>query len=47
MYEVIDSRTGQRVGGPYKTMARALNRADELDLVYGAVRYRVQRVKAA
>lgn len=43
MYKVIDSRTGQ-VMGVYQTRHRATRRADKLDLIYGAIRYRVETV---
>ena len=41
MYEVIDSHTGDVIGS-YSTFKRARNKADKLDLVYGAIRYRVE-----
>jgi hypothetical protein len=40
-YQVIDMRTGV-IMGTYASRARALRKADQLDLAYGAVRYRVQ-----
>ena len=42
VYVVIDGRTGQQVGGEYKSRSRASARADKLDNAYGAYRYRVQ-----
>ncbi len=44
-YQVIDRLTGLVVG-TYSTLIRAHNRADKLDLVYGAIRYSVRRVVA-
>jgi hypothetical protein len=38
MYEVIDRKTGSRVG-IYKTLRTAKRAADRLDNIYGAVRY--------
>ncbi|KAK46371.1 hypothetical protein BG58_11140 [Caballeronia jiangsuensis] len=46
MYEVIDCKTGKRVGKPYATRVAASRRADKLDLEYGAIRYNVRRVEA-
>lgn len=40
MYNVIDCYTG-KVIGTYQSRRRATNRADALDLKYGAVRYAV------
>lgn len=37
-YQVVDSQSG-RVMGEYSSRRRATNRADKLDLTYGAVRY--------
>ena len=45
-YQIIDRHTGRLVG-TYTNKTRAYNRADKLDLEYGAVRYSVRRVEAA
>lgn len=45
-YQIIDRQTGRLVL-TYSNKARAYNRADKLDLAYGAVRYSVRRVEAA
>ena len=42
-YNVIDLHTKQVVGN-YKTLKRASNRANKLDLKYGAIRYSVRGV---
>ena len=42
-YQVIDIQTKQ-VMGIYKTRNRASNRADKLDLAYGAIRYIVKPI---
>ena len=44
-YQVIDTRTGYVVGG-FKNKRRARNKCDQLDLIYGAVRYTVREVCA-
>ena len=44
-YEVTDRLTGLVVG-TYSTLKRAHNKADKLDLVYGAIRYSVRRAVA-
>lgn len=41
MYRVVDSRTQKPVGKPYKSASRARARRDKLDLLHGAIRYRV------
>ena len=38
-YEVYDTRTGQRVAGPYSNLRRASHAADKMDLKFGASRY--------
>ena len=43
VYQVIDAQTGAIVG-TYSTRTRARNRADRLDLAYGAIRYYVRAV---
>jgi hypothetical protein len=43
-YAVIDRQTGQLMG-VYATRRKATQRADRLDLAYGAIRYRVQPVE--
>ena len=43
-YQVVDSQT-KYVIGIYSTLKRAVNKADKLDLIYGAIRYRVEQVK--
>lgn len=40
-YQVIDIQTKQVIG-EYSTRRRASNRADKLDLAYGAIRYIVK-----
>ncbi len=42
-YVIRDSRTGAIVGYA-STLKRASRRADKLDLRYGAIRYRVERL---
>lgn len=42
-YQVIDNKTKQIVG-EYKSRKRASNRADKLDLEYGAYRYIVKPI---
>lgn len=44
MYQIIDIQT-KGIMGTYQTLRRAHARADKLDLIYGSVRYIVQRVK--
>jgi len=39
MFEVIDRKTGGRVGGAYTTMHRARARVNALDAAYGGYRY--------
>lgn len=43
-YQIIDNQTGQAVSGvyAYAQRNRARNRADKLDLQYGAIRYTVK-----
>jgi hypothetical protein len=43
MYEVYDHKTKQIIG-TYKTLHAASNKANKLDLEYGAVRYGFRRV---
>lgn len=38
-WDVIDSRTGERVAGPFASKTRARRIADERDNQYGAYRY--------
>ena len=45
-YQVVDTQTG-KVCGTYQNAQRARSRRDELDLRYGAIRYRVKTVGAA
>ena len=42
-YEVIDQQTGRKVAS-YGSKTRARNKADHLDLEYGAIRYYVKTV---
>ena len=44
-YEIIDNKTGLRVGTTYKGRVRARHRADKLDNEYGGVRYIVKPIK--
>lgn len=44
MFKVIDKQT-QQVMGTYATRNRARNKADKLDMEYGAYRYYVKEVK--
>jgi hypothetical protein len=44
MYQVIDNRT-KAIIGVYKTLRRANRKADQLDLIYGAIRYQVRKVQ--
>jgi len=44
MYQVIDNRT-KAIMGVYKTLRRANRKADQLDLIYGAIRYQVKKVQ--
>ena len=41
-YQVIDRQTNQKIGKPYSTRTRANNKADKLDMEYGAIRYVVR-----
>lgn len=43
-YIVIDRHTGQQVGKPHATRARASRRVDALDNAYGAYRYSVRAI---
>ncbi len=45
-YIIIDTHTGEQVGGvyAYTQRNRARSRADKLDLAYGAYRYQVKPV---
>jgi hypothetical protein len=45
-YRIKDNHTGQFINSTLYTMRAAHNRADKLDLKYGAVRYIVVRVAA-
>ena len=40
-YTIIDKNTGEQVGKPLKTLRAAHNKANKLDLKYGAIRYSV------
>ena len=42
-YQVIDRHT-QSIIGTYKSRKRATNKADKLDNIYGAYRYKVKSV---
>lgn len=42
-YEVVDCQTG-KVVGTYTQRQRARNRADKMDMTYGAYRYSVRPV---
>jgi len=44
-YEVYDTRTEQKVSGPYSNLKRASHAADRLDLKFGASRYAYRPVK--
>jgi hypothetical protein len=44
-FAVVDNISGAFVGKPHRTIASARRKADKLDSEYGAVRYRVQRVR--
>ena len=46
MYKIIDMKTKLQVGTNYKDRKRAMRRADKLDLMYGAIRYRVVKINA-
>lgn len=41
---VIDTKTGAKVAGPFKSKTRAHRKADKLDLEYGAICYAVREV---
>ena len=43
-YEVYDTKTGQKVGGPYTTTSRARAAVDRLDNKYGGYRYKYRPV---
>lgn len=45
MYKIIDVKTSLQVGTNYKDRRKAINRADKLDLQYGAIRYKVIRIE--
>ena len=40
-YQVIDTTTGLPVSSQYKSLARALRRADKLDGEHGSCRYSI------
>ena len=44
VYQIIDIKTGYQIGGDYTNRRRASNRANKLDLEYGAIRYTVKTV---
>ena len=44
-YEVYDSRTKEKVSGPYANLKRASNAAEKKNQEYGAVRYGYRPVK--
>lgn len=44
MYKIIDIKTGAQVGKNYQCRRRARQRANKLDLQYGAIRYVVRPV---
>ena len=46
-YRIIDNHTKQQIGKLYTSRVRATRRRDKLDLQYGAIRYRVERVEVA
>lgn len=48
IYKIIDMKTGEQIGKDYtySQRKRARNRADKLDLEYGAYRYSVRPVFA-
>jgi hypothetical protein len=46
-YIIIDGHTGNQIGRVYLSLSKAHNRADALDLEYGAVRYGVKRITEA
>lgn len=43
-YQIYNFRTKQNVGKPYACRKRAWNRCDKLDLIYGAISYRIIEV---
>jgi hypothetical protein len=43
-YEVYDTKTGQKVGGPYTSTSRARSAVDRLDNKYGGYRYKYRPV---
>lgn len=49
IYKIIDGKTGEQIGKDYTYAQRnrARNRADKLDLEYGAYRYSVKPVFAS
>lgn len=44
-YIIIDRHTGDQMGKPYTDKNRARNRANKLDLQYGAYRYTVKQIE--
>lgn len=44
MYQIIDVKTGEKVGKPYTNRKAASHRANKLDLAYGAIRYAVRLI---
>ena len=43
-YKIWNTKENKFVGGEYSTLSRACNRADKLDLVYGAAIHAVRGV---
>lgn len=44
-YEVFDLNTGLKAAGPYATSRRAYAKSNQLDLVYGAIRYGIRPIQ--
>ena len=44
-YEIYNYRTKQVIGNPYGCRKRARNRAEKLDLAYGAYSYLVREIE--
>ncbi len=46
-YQVVNFKTRELVGQPFKSRGRARRRADKLDLEYGAISYIVKPVEVS
>jgi hypothetical protein len=44
IYQIYNARTNMLVGNPFKCAKRARNKAEKLDLEYGAYAYKVKNL---